>query len=113
MDVKIKNRDLALDDCGVPIYISSMDELAQRVKIACCGRIGNFIYDRSIGSYAYMLDENDENLEQKLEMIFKEVSIDIPYTDLRVVGVDTQSSSATIKVFYGTSFATTEVKYNG
>ena len=113
MDVKIKNGDLALKNCSTPVYINSLEELAQRVKIACCGKKGGFLYDRSIGSLAYTLDENDERFALKLEMIFKEASIDIPYTDIKVVSVDTENHTATLKVYYGTSCVMTEVKYNG
>ncbi len=115
MDVKIENMDTALDSCGNCVYINSADELAQRVKIACTVRKGDFLYDRQLGSFAYSVSADDPMLREKLEMIFKEATIDIPYTDLSVLSIDTSKGviTAKIKITCGNSSATTEVEVNG
>lgn len=115
MDVKIDNKDIVLTDCGVPQYIDGIDEIVQRVKIACSVKKGSFLYDRELGSYAHTVDLSQQSALEKLEMIYKEASIDIPYTDLKVLSVNTEDKekSATIQICCGTKTVTTEVTING
>ena len=115
MDVKIDNKDTALDGCGNCVYINSVSELAQRVKIACTVKKGDFLYDRQLGRNACSISADDPMLKEKLEMIFKEATIDIPYTDLSVLSADSSKGviTAKIKITCGSSSATTEVEVNG
>lgn len=115
MDAKIDSMDIVLDSCGDCVYVNSVDELAQRVKIACTVRKGDFVYDRQLGSDAHGIYADDPMLIQKLEMIFKEATIDIPYTSLTVLSADTSKGvlSAKVKITCGNHSATTEVEVNG
>lgn len=115
MDVKIENKDIKISHTGTPLYIDEVEEIAQRVKIACSVRKGSFIYDRELGSYAHTLDVDDEMFIEKLEMIYKEATIDIPYTKLRVVSVDKTAVPvvAYVEVVCGTKSVVTEVTING
>lgn len=98
MDVKVENGDMVFECCGNPKYIDGMDEIAQRVKIACSIKKGKFAQDIALGSYAYTIDKNSDMLCEKLAMIFKEATISIGYDDLRVTQVDTTQSPVVAKV---------------
>lgn len=115
MDVKIENMDTAIDACGDSVYISCAEEIAQRVKIACTIKKGDFVFDRELGSFAHTVSADDAMLSDKLEMMFKEATIDIPYTNLRVLSVDNIGTALTaqIEITCGTNSATTEVELNG
>lgn len=115
MDVKIDNGDIVTKACGDALYIDGMDEIMQRIKIACSVKKGTFIYDRNLGSEGYTVSFDDSMLKSKLEMLFKEASIDIPYSDLSVVRVDKvgEKLKVCIKITCGTESDTVEVTING
>lgn len=111
MDVKIENQDIALKPDGEPIYIDSVEETAQRVKIACSFKKGSFIYDRKLGYNEFDIDFNSENAKEELQTIFKEASADVLYSDLKVLSLDKKDKGyvAKIEVYCGTRKALTEV----
>lgn len=113
MDVKIENKDIALKPNGDTVYISSMDETVQRVKIACSINKGSFIYDRNIGFDTISTD--DEVDKDKLEMIFCEAVIGIPDTVVQVIDAKKSGNriTATLKIQQGDNTAETEVTVNG
>ncbi len=113
MDVKIENKDIATDSCYAPLYIQGIEEIAQRVKIACTIKKGSFVYDTNLGSFAHTIDLNDDMAKEKLEMIFKEATIDIPYTTLRVTKLDRDNKTAVVEVTCGEESAMTEVIVDG
>lgn len=92
MDVKIENMDTVIQSNGAPLYISSIEEISQRVKIACSVKKGSFRYNRELGYYDCSYDIDDDNIKDKLAMIFKEATIDIPYTDLSVLEINKTES---------------------
>lgn len=114
MDIKIENNDIQIQPNGNTVYINGFDEIVQRVKIACTVKKGSFIYDRELG-----VDRGKKNMSdmstQQLEMLFREACINIPYTSLEVVSVDStdDKTTATIKITCGTQSVTTEVTVNG
>lgn len=114
MDVKITNKDTHILCGGELYYIDSMQELSQRIKIACSVKKGSFPYDRDLGSNSVLVDTEDERLKEKLSMIFKEATIDIPYTDLRVISVYERDGEmfAYIEITNGINIITTEVSIN-
>lgn len=110
MDVKIKDKDTQMSACGDCVYINAVEEVVQRVKIACSVCKGDFIYDRSLGSYINTVSTADPMLCDKLSMIFKEATIDIDYTDLKVLKVE--NNKAIVEITCGGYSATTEVTIN-
>lgn len=111
MDVKIENGAISYTESCVPRYISSVDEIVQRVKLACCMRKGDFSLCKNLGCFDYKLNPSDEMLEQKLTMIFEEATINIPYSDLEVVHCEEKDSKivAKIKISCNDKTAYTEV----
>ncbi len=98
MDVKIENGALAVTHCGKPVYIDSIQELAQRVYIACTVKRGSFVLDKTLGSYAHTVDINSPLLREKLTMLFMEATIDIPYDELVVEDVTKNSTTLDVKL---------------
>lgn len=85
MDVKIENGAVKYSDSCVPLYINSVDEIAQRVKISCCMKKGDFVLNKNLGCFGSVGEVDDDRLKDRLVMIFKEATINIPYSDLEVV----------------------------
>ncbi len=114
MDVKIENMDIVIKNNGDPLYISAVEEIAQRVKIACSLKKGSFCYNRELGCYDTSYDIDDDNIKDKLSMLFKEATIDIPYTDLSVNKIEkTQSGyEAMLQLVCGDKTALLEVTLN-
>ncbi len=98
MDVKIENGAIAVNHCGEPVYIDSIDEIAQRVFVACTVKKGSFVLDKTLGSYAHTVDRNSSLLKEKLTMIFKEATIDIPYDELIVEDVVKNDDTLNVKI---------------
>lgn len=111
MDVEIFDKDIVINTCGDAQYIDDTDELLQRVRIACSIKKGDFVYDRNMGSFANKLKVSDPMLNKKLEMIFKEATVSIPYTDLKVTKTEVENNKikATVDVYCGDEKGTLEV----
>ncbi len=111
MDVKIENGAVKYSDSCVPVYISSVDEIVQRVKISCCMKKGDFVLNKNLGCFGGIGDVDDNMLKDKLTMIFKEATINIPYSDLEVVECEREGSKifAKIKISCKDKSAYTEV----
>ncbi len=114
MDAKIINRDLVIDSTLSPLMCKNEDEILQRIFIACSIKKGAFLLDKTLGSFAYTALLSDPMLCEKLTMIYKEASVDIPYTDLEVVSVDKTKNPpvARIKVLLNSEVFYTEVTVN-
>ena len=115
MDIKIENYDIALSKCNDTVYIDGIEEIAQRVRIACTVEKGAFVYDTSLGRDEIALDLSDELLNQRIEMIFKEACVDIPLSDIKVTDIEKAGSKyrVKIKVICGDESADTEVIIDG
>ncbi len=111
MDVKIENGDIAVNTNKEPIYISAVEEIAQRVKIACSVKKGDFCYDKNMGCYPYDIDFSEDDAKEKLSMVFKQAIVDIGYTDLAVESIKQEEGYylAKVRVECGKKHALTEV----
>lgn len=114
MDAKIENRDMVIDSTLSPVMCKNEDEILQRIFIACSMKKGSFILDKTLGSFAYTVDLDDPMLCEKLTMIYKEATVEIPYSDLEVVSVDKTKTPpiARIKVLLNSEVFYTEVTVN-
>ncbi len=114
MDVKIENRDTATTSAGELCYVDCDKELCQRIRIACEVRKGDFVYDRQLGCNHMEIDFNDDRLNDRLCMLFKEATVDIPYTDLRVTKVYRENDmlKAKLEITSGEEILNTEVSIN-
>lgn len=113
MDVKLENGGVEYSVSGTPIYIDSIDEIVQRIELSCCMKKGDFPLCKNLGCYFQGLSTDDIQKE-KLTMIFREATMNIPYSNLEVVECSKNDSKilAKIKVSYGLKTAYTEVSVN-
>lgn len=111
MDAKIENKDTRILPSGEMEYVDSEAELCQRIEIACTVNKGSFAYDRKLGCENGEFEIDDIRLKEKLAMIFKEATIDIPYTDLSVLEVYEKDGEhfAKIEIVNGIDIVVTEV----
>lgn len=114
MDAKIKDRDIVLDSCMSPVMCENEDEILQRIAIACSVKKGAFLLDKNLGSFAYTVSLSDPMLCEKLTMIYKEATVDIGYSDLKVIGVDKNKTPAvaSLEVKLNSEVFYTEVSVN-
>lgn len=115
MDVRLTKNNVYRDDSGSYVYIYGLEELCQRVRIACSIPRGSFVYNRELGIDLTDLTPDRETLADRLDMRVKEACVNIPDASVRVESVTRSGSefSAVISVSDGTQTTTTEVTYNG
>lgn len=115
MDQKISGKDTVIAPSGQPETVDGMDEIVQRVKIACGVRKGAFIYDRALGVDLDGFDPDDEHAAEKLEMLFEEAAVNIPDVSIRVktVKTDGKSIKAETEIRRKSQTVTTEVETSG
>ena len=82
MDTALSNGDFLRDTRNLPIQISGVKEILQKVLIRLNVKKGSFIYDKDLGSTLYKLSANTKNLQNKARAIviealkpIKEVSV--------------------------------------
>lgn len=67
MDTLVKDGDFAVDVCGLPHEIRSIDEACQRVVFSLSAVKGTYIYDRSLGAdFSPLKDCEDMNKTARL-----------------------------------------------
>lgn len=115
MDVRIDNKDMVINSCGDLCYVQGLDELLQRVKIACSIKKASFRYNRELGCDTDDIDMADPMLKEKLELVFCEATVGLVYDRLTVekVVLDNDVLKATVNVSYMGQSGTTEVTING
>lgn len=69
MDTALSNGDFLRDTRNLPIQISDVQEILQRVLIRLNVKKGSFIYDKNLGSDLYKLSANTRNLQNKAKAI--------------------------------------------
>ena len=82
MDTALSKGDFLRDTRNLPIQISGVKEILQKVLIRLNVKKGSFIYDKDLGSNLYKLSANTKNLQNKARAIviealkpIKEVSV--------------------------------------
>lgn len=65
MDTALSNGDFLKDSRNLPLQISGMQEILQRVLIRLNVKKGSFIYDQELGCRLYTLSANTKNLKEK------------------------------------------------
>ena len=91
MDIKIENKDIALNINGSPVMISGVESAVQQLQLASRVYKGEFIYDRQMGMDVlgknYM---NTEYTNKMLEAMLNEFLINVP--DVRVTVISLEDS---------------------
>ena len=65
MDTAISNGDFLLDSRRIPIQISGIEEILQRILIRLKVKQESFIYDRNLGSGLYTLNVETKDIQDK------------------------------------------------
>ena len=83
--------DFLLRSNGLPIKISDVKEILQKLLIKLTTRKGSFIYDENFGSNLYKLRDitlNSETLKKEAEIIIKENLYDIPQAKFKDLSLE-------------------------
>ena len=108
----IHEGDLCLNASGATQYITSVQEAAQRVRIAASTAKGAFRYNRALGTDYAALSGGDISA-QKLEMLIKEACCPIAGAEIEVVSVDAEEEKAVLRISCAGTAITTEVDLHG
>lgn len=83
--------DFRLGSNGLPVKISDVKEILQKVLIKLTTKKGSFIYDENFGSNLYKLRDitlNSEILKKEAEIIIKEILYDIPQAKFKDLSLE-------------------------
>ncbi|MCH5297365.1 MAG: hypothetical protein J1E85_06830 [Ruminococcus sp.] len=72
IDCRIENGDISVDSTGRFVRITEKEALFQRVMICISARLGEFVYDRGLGSRRDKIERNGINDSQRLELVLNE-----------------------------------------
>lgn len=72
IDCRIENGDIAVDSTGRFVRITEKEALFQRVMICISARLGEFVYDRGLGSRREAIKNGDTDSAQRLELVLNE-----------------------------------------
>lgn len=86
-DTLIKNGDIVLDSGGRYVHINKNEELLQQAYISVATKLGNFVYNRELGSDFYKVSSDDENYAEKINLIMAQTLVDYPQIKAEVIAV--------------------------
>lgn len=72
IDCRIEKGDIALDSTGRFVRITEKEALFQRVMICISARLGEFVYDRGLGSRINEIEMDGTDSSQRLELVLNE-----------------------------------------
>lgn len=72
IDCRIENGDVAVDSTGRFVRIAEKEALFQRVMICISAKLGEFVYDRGLGSRREEIEKVGMNDSQRLELVLNE-----------------------------------------
>ncbi len=97
IDFKIQNGDIVVDSAGRPIKLSERDAQFQRALICITANLGDFIYDRTLGSSRADINTDETEAEQKLQLVLNEALARFENTHVKVIELgDTLTVEITI-----------------
>lgn len=110
MDTLIKSGDFALDACGLPKSVNSIDEACQRVRFILTTRKGSYVYDRNLGSDFSAL-KDAKNKERTAWLLCKEALVSQGEIDIGCVNI-TDVGTILVEVLYKELSSVVEVDYS-
>lgn len=85
IDCKIENGDISVDSTGKFVRIAEKEALFQRVMICISTRLGQFVYDRGLGSEINKIEKDGNDSLQRLELVLNEALARFENTYLTVL----------------------------
>ncbi len=115
MDIKIENKDIALDISDNFIEVSGIEQAIQQIKLAIGVKKGSFIYDRNLGSEIHKADFSGKSICKEIESLINEslVSLGEVYVTVNSIRENQGKFYADITVNMGYEKKDIEVILNG
>ena len=76
------NGDFDSDAVGMAYRICGNDELKQKVYIILSARLGEFVYDRTLGSEIYNIDISSPTACEKITAKARKALLELPQTEV-------------------------------
>jgi hypothetical protein len=86
-DTLIKNKDIAVDSGGRYIHISGDDEILQQAFFKISAKFAGFVYNRELGCELNKVDFDDENFQEKVNLIMSQALADFPTVTAKVLAL--------------------------
>ncbi len=97
MDTAIEtNGDFAKDTNGAAYSIFGIDEIKQKIYILLSARLGEFIYDRNLGSKIYNIDLSLPTAKNDIIAQARKTLCSIP--EVEVTGAEISGEDVTVQV---------------
>lgn len=110
MDTLVSNGDFAIDVCGLPHSIDSVEEACQRVEFILSIKKGSYIYNRDLGCDFSSLKTAD-NKEKTAWLLCREALVSQNGIEIGNVGI-VDDNTLSVEVLYKGEKKTAEVRYN-
>ena len=83
--------DFLIGKNGLPVKISDIKEILQKILIKLTTRKGSFIYNENLGSDLYRLRDtslDNDTLKKEAELIVKEILYDVPQAKFKDLSLE-------------------------
>ena len=106
IDCKIENGDISVDSTGRFVKITGKDAMFQRAMICISARLGEFVYDRGLGSRRHEIEKGGESDSQRLELVLNEALASFENTYVSVLEF---GEKIRVKIYIDGEYRTEEV----
>lgn len=110
IDCKIENGDISVDSAGRFLRVTEKEALFQRVMICISARLGEFVYDRELGSRIDEIEKDAADSAQRLELVLNEALARFENTYVNVIEF---GEKIKVKIYIDGDCRTEEVYING
>lgn len=99
MDTAINvNGDFDTDENGIAYRVSGIAEIKQKIYIILSARLGEFIYDRTLGSDIYSIDLSSENAADLVISKARNALAGIEHTEVTGVTIKNETVTVTVSI---------------
>lgn len=85
IDCRIENGDISVDSTGRFVRIAEKEALFQRAMICISANLGEFAYDRGLGSRKKEIEKGGTDSVQRLELVLNEALAEFENTYVSVL----------------------------
>lgn len=94
-----KNGDFNTDNIGQVYFISGTDEIKQKVYILLSAKLGEFIYDRTLGSDIYKINLSEDTAINKITAQARKALSCVSQAEVIKVKTDNGNIIISVKIY--------------
>ncbi len=93
------NGDFKTDDSGKIYRIFGTEELKQKIYILLSARLGEFIYDRSLGSEIYSIDKSADDAVDEIISKARHTLADTEYVEVTNASIEDDTVTVSVMIY--------------